>query len=212
MKKAIIFDLDGTLWDSSKEVAEAWDQVTSSLKTPFRITYQKMEETMGLPMIEIGKRLFSAYVKEEEIPSLLIRCEEYENEYLLTHKGKLFPKVRETLEKLSSLYPLYIVSNCQKGYIETFLKSMDLEAYFSSFLCYGDTLAKKSGTIKTLLKRENITKAFYVGDTLGDKEAATEASLPFVFASYGFGEVEEYIAKITSFEELVPLAKELLKD
>ena len=203
VSKAVLFDLDGTLWDSSEVVAASWNEVTESLKNPFPVTVEDMKRTMGLTMDKIADILFSPYLSKEEIPSLQKRCEEAENLYLAKHPGLLFPGVQKTLKTLSKEYALYIVSNCQKGYIEAFLEGTGLGPFFMGHLCYGDTLTKKGETIKTLLKRENIAKAVYVGDTMGDLEAAHFASLPFIHASYGFGKVKGEEAKILSFDELL---------
>ncbi len=45
----------------------------------------------------------------------------------------------------------------------------------------------------------------YVGDTQGDRNAARLAGIPFVYASYGFGNVEDYDYKIDRFPELVDM-------
>ena len=51
---------------------------------------------------------------------LMDECCEQENIYLAEHGGILYPKLEETLQKLSEKYPLFIVSNCQDGYIQSF--------------------------------------------------------------------------------------------
>ncbi|GAA0337501.1 hypothetical protein GCM10008967_29700 [Bacillus carboniphilus] len=45
----------------------------------------------------------------------------------------------------------------------------------------------------------------YVGDTIGDQKAANFAEIPFVYAEYGFGEVDQYDYSIKSLEDLVKL-------
>ena len=52
------------------------------------------------------------------------------------------------------------------------------------------------------MERNNIKSAVYVGDTIHDKEAADYAEIPFVFASYGFGNVTEYDYKLSNFSDL----------
>ncbi|HBB05272.1 MAG TPA: HAD family hydrolase [Firmicutes bacterium] len=207
VSKAILFDLDGTLWDSSEAVSASWNEVTESLEHPFPVTTLDMKRTMGLTMDKIADILFSPYVRKEDIPLLQKKCEEAENVYLRSHPGILFQGVRETLSLLSKEYSLYIVSNCQKGYIEAFLAGTKLGSCFKGHLCYGDTLAPKGKTIEILLRREGIRKAVYVGDTSGDMEAAHFASLPFIHAAYGFGETKGEEAEIASFQELPSVLK-----
>ena len=128
---------------------------------------------------------------------------EYELEYLKEVPGVLFPKVRETLVELSKRYPLYIVSNCQVGYIETFLETMNMKEIFLDFEDYGRTGLPKGENIKILMKRAKLDEAIYVGDTQGDYDATLVAGIPFIFAEYGFGQVENANQRIQSFEQLL---------
>ena len=52
------------------------------------------------------------------------------------------------------------------------------------------------------MERNGIKNAIYVGDTMSDKEAADYAKVPFVYASYGFGDVEAYDYKIDAIDNL----------
>ena len=60
------------------------------------------------------------------------------------------------------------------------------------------------------MERNSITKAVYVGDTMGDYIAAKDAGIDFIFASYGFGDVKEakYVAKDT--KDIVKIVEEIL--
>ena len=51
---------------------------------------------------------------------------EKKTDYLTVHGGELYPDVEKTLDELSERYDLYIVSNCQRGYIESFFAYTDL--------------------------------------------------------------------------------------
>ncbi len=121
----------------------------------------------------------------------------------LTKDGAvLYKGVEKTIKDLSSYCKLYIVSNCQEGYIEAFLSTSKLGKYFDDFESNGRTKLEKGDNIKLLIERNNCKRPVYVGDTIKDKEAAEEAKIPFVFASYGFGNVEKYDYKIDSFSDL----------
>ena len=52
------------------------------------------------------------------------------------------------------------------------------------------------------MERNNIKSAVYVGDTMGDKEAAKDANIPFIYAAYGFGDVDNYDYRIDSITDL----------
>lgn len=212
MKRGIVFDLDGTLWDSSKEVVASWNEVLKGYQNGrYVITLEDMKGAMGLPMIELGKKLWPS-LKEEEFLPLLEECMKKENEYLLSHPGKLYPNVKETLEKLHSSYPLYIVSNAQKGYIEAFLQGTSLTPYFEDYLCWGDTLSPKEVTMKLLQERNHLDECIYVGDTLGDELSSRKASFFFIHAGYGFGEAKSPDKEMKEFSSLPTLVQEIFSE
>ncbi len=206
MKNGIIFDLDGTLWDSSKEVVDSWNEILKTYKNgEYVITLEMMQGAMGLTMLDIGRKLWPT-LEEKEMATLLDRCMTYENEYLVSHPGKLYPQLVETLAKLKEKYLLFIVSNAQKGYIEAFLEGTKTNDYFLDHLCWGDTLASKDVTIRKMVEKHKLDKAIYVGDTLGDEISTRKAGLPFVHAAYGFGQAKNPDASLKDFSSLLSIA------
>lgn len=189
MKKAVIFDVDGTLWDAVPQITRSWN--LTAHKFP-EVTTQLREEqflaNMGKTM-DVYAQLFPELTKEKAQEVLAACCEE-ENDYLRQHPGTLYPGIKEVLEQLKQKYELYIVSNCQVGYIEALLSSCGLEGYFEDHECYGRTGQKKGRNIQILMQRCEIDKAIYIGDTQMDYEAAMEAEIPFIFAAYGMGQTE----------------------
>ena len=92
----------------------------------------------------------------------------------------------DTLNELAKDYNLYVVSNCQVGYIETTLRYANITDKVKDHLCYGDTGLHKGETIKLLMKKNNIDEAIYVGDTQGDFEAAKWQNIPMNFCKLWF--------------------------
>lgn len=209
MLEAILFDLDGTLWSSSPEICIAWNIVlqkhTEIQRTP--ITGEELASCFGLPMTEIARKLFPD-LPEEVRQGLMIECCDEENAYLEIHGGTLYPHLEETLAELKKQYKLFIVSNCQSGYIECFLKAHKLGAYFDDIQCWGDNKLPKGENNKLIMERNGITKAVYVGDTTGDEESARVAAIPFVYAAYGFGDAVAPEATIQTFSELPEVLKQ----
>lgn len=203
--KALIFDVDGTLWDSRQAVAESWEELLFRETGQHRgFTAENISYLFGKPMNEISACLFPELPPDRQL-EMGQKCFLYENEYLASHPGELFPGVADTLKKLSLSYPLYIVSNCQSGYIEVFLQGTGLGALFKGHLCYGDTHTSKGQTIRRLMELHSLDDALYIGDTQGDLNACREAKIPFLFAAYGFGQVDEDIPSISCFSELCSL-------
>ena len=159
---------------------------------------------MGLQMDEIARRLFPGETSERQA-LLMDACVQAENAYLRKHGANLYPALQETLDVLHRRYPLYIVSNCQSGYIEAFLAAHRLEPFFSGFSCFGDTGYSKGENIRLLVAQQGLQYPWYVGDTQGDLEAARYAEVPFVHAAYGFGCADCADARIQTFSDLLQL-------
>jgi phosphoglycolate phosphatase len=202
---SIIFDLDGTLWDSRKTVVHAWNQVIRNHdKVKEELTTQQLKETMGLQMHEIGRILFPQ-LNEEEREQFINECSEVETRNLNERGGKLYNRVEEVLEILAKKYKLYIVSNCQEGYIEAFYEYHKLQKHFIDYENPGRTGLSKGENIKLIMERNQLKAPVYIGDTEGDRKAALDAGIPFVYAKYGFGEVKKHDYVIESFGELLEL-------
>ncbi len=203
MKKGIIFDMDGTLWDSTDIVAKSWTDAIKEWGLPDKIiTPDDMRGVMGLTMDRIAMALFSE-IKGEEQTRLLDYCCKVENEYIIKFGGVLYPDLEETWTKLKENgYHLYIVSNCQKGYIEAFLEHYGFGHYFEDIECFGNNGLKKGDNIRNVILRNNLDHAVYVGDIQGDYDAATEAGVDFIHAAYGFGTINAEVRKINKFSDL----------
>lgn len=138
---------------------------------------------------------------------LIDACGDYENEYLREHGGVLYDGVEDTIAKLSGSHRLFIVSNCQSGYIEAFLDYYGFGKYFKDILCWGDTKVSKGESIKILMEKNGIEDAAYVGDIQGDCDSARFAGIKFIHAAYGFGSVKDKDAEINTFAELLDVVE-----
>ena len=202
---SIIFDLDGTIWDPIDTVIDAWNGcIKEHNQINRQLTRTDFEGTMGLQVHEISKKLFP-HLAVEVRDQVMQECLNTEEHYLKKQGGQLFDKVEDVLSLLSKKYKLYIVSNCQDGYIESFYEFHNLDKYFSDFENPGRTGLSKGENINLIIERNNLTNPIYIGDTEGDLKASRYAGIPFVYAKYGFGEVSEYDEVINRFEELVEL-------
>lgn len=202
MKKGIIFDMDGTLWDSSTEVAFSWSKaVASSGITEKSFQKEDIMRVMGKPMDELAALLFPELGKREQ-EQLLASCCEVENAYLREHGAILYENVEEVLRALSKEYFLAIVSNCQCGYIEAFLEYYGLEEYISDLQCFGMNGLPKGENIRLVVERNALDEAIYIGDIQGDYEASQAAGVGFIHASYGFGTIADPVPYVESFSEI----------
>ena len=209
MKTGLIFDMDGTLWDSSANVALSWTEKVKELgyERP-DITQQDIMGVMGLTMDKIADKLFGDLSKDERMKLLQLCCDN-ENDYLRRYGGILYPDLEDTFIRLKEKYSLFIVSNCQSGYIETFLEYYGFGKYFDDIECYGNNLKEKGDNIALIVKRNNLEKAYYIGDIQGDYDATMKAGIDFIHAAYGFGTINETVPELEKFSALPELLESI---
>lgn len=202
---AVFLDIDGTLWDSTYSVAEAWNEVLA--KKPelnITVTPELLKTLFGRPLADIAAAIFADYDKEMQT-KLIDECCEREHEFLNTNPGIIFEGVVETIHELAKKYPVCIVSNCEAGYIELVMDKLDIKDCITDFECPGYSGLTKGDNIKLVMDRNNYKDIVYVGDTQGDYEATRIAAVPFVFCKYGFGKPEGYEYSVEKFSELLDL-------
>lgn len=203
MKTGIIFDMDGTLWDSAQQIADSWNEVIKKYDDiNTQLTATKIKNVMGKIMDEIAEILFDEVSKERQL-ELLKECCIKENEYLREHGAIVYEGVETVFKKLREKYELFIVSNCQSGYIEAFLDYYKYGKYIKDIECFGDTGCLKADNIRLIIERNKLDKAIYVGDTQGDCDSALAAGAEFICAEYGFGNVANDVPRINSFIQLL---------
>ncbi len=204
--ESLIFDIDGTLWDSRELVASGYnEQLHKEGYDHLCITAEGLKALFGKPITEIAEIMFSTIPEGERYP-LLRRCMEREQSRLRADPCDIgYPRVKETLLELKKKHRLFIVSNCEIGYPEILIEKLGLEGVFEDHMCFGDTGKPKGETIRMLMERNHVESAAYVGDTQGDYEATVVAGVPFIYCAYGFGQVEKPWKTIQKFEELLTL-------
>ena len=114
------------------------------------------------------------------------------------------------METLKKKYHLYIVSNCQSGYIEAFLDYYKFHDLIEDIECYGNNKKTKGENISLLYRRNELDDAVYVGDIEGDYISSKEAGVKFIHAAYGFGKIDEPVPEIKTFAELINVADQVL--
>ena len=204
----LILDVDGTIWNTTGIVAEAWNKTIDTFfpQVP-HVNAEILKGQFGKTMDVIADNLFGVLSAEDK-KILMEKCCIYEQKALLENtKNITYEGVIETLKKLSSIIPIFIVSNCQSGYIELVIEKNKITPLIKDFECFGNTGKSKAENIKHVARRNGLKAPVYVGDTQGDYEACKEAGVPFIWAAYGFGKPEDnnYYAKIDSFTQLESL-------
>ena len=204
--ESLIFDIDGTLWDSRELVAEGFNiQLRKEGFDHLCVDAEILRPLFGKSITEFADAMLPSIPAPERY-ELMERCLKTEQEYLFANECRVgYPKVKETMAELAKKHRIFIVSNAQCGYPELCIDKLGLGEYVQGHTCFGDTGTSKGKTIRTLMAKHNIESAIYIGDTQGDLEACREAGIPFIFCTYGFGQAESYDAKIDSIDELLEM-------
>ena len=204
--ESLIFDIDGTLWDSRALVAEGYNiQLKAEGLEHLFTDAEALRPLFGKVMTEIGDVLFAS-IPQPERYELMERCMETENKYLEENPCHIgYAGIKEVLAELKKRYRLFIVSNSQCGYPDLCVEKLGLGDLIEGHLCFGDTGTTKGQTILTLMRKYGLASAAYIGDTQGDLDACEEAGIDFIWAAYGFGAPDHWVAKADSPQALLEI-------
>ena len=194
---SVIFDLDGTLWDASASITQAFQVAAGSVDyIGHDVTLAQVQAVTGQPYTVVYERLFPT-LPADKLDEYRALCAHHELAAAEQHGGAPYPGLEPTLAYLKEQgYRLFIVSNCQLGYVEAFFKHSGLGHYFEGHQCFGTRLLPKADNIREVVAQYHLQAPVYVGDTLGDLEASQKAGVPFIFASYGFGQLSHAEAPV----------------
>lgn len=207
---AIIFDIDGTITDSTDAIIASWNRSLAAQSLPFTpLTRETASSLMGKTMDDWALAVMP------EVPLTVSReviehLEKEENAEIRTNGTNLYPYIRETFELLSRDYSLFILSNCGQGYIEAVMAHAGIEQYVKGHLCFGDNGLDKPDNLKKMIRDYDMQHPVYVGDTQRDAECCETAGVPFIYVSWGFGEAPDAIYRADSMKELPEIIKTVI--
>lgn len=198
----VIFDVDGTLWDIAPVAAHVFNRTVEEYTTlTTRVAPDDLRAVYGKPYDEIGRILYPE-LRGKSNSDLMAIILKRQDVALRDSDLCPFPGVDEVFRTLSGKVPLFIVSNCETGYIERFLDKTGNEPFITDHLCPGDSGKLKADNIRAVVDKYGLQHPVYVGDTDGDHIACRSAGVPLVFAAYGFGQTENPDAVIHTMCEL----------
>ena len=201
---ALIFDMDGTLWDAIDSYCAVWNDTARRLGIDRHVTYDELRPLMGKPLEEIYRVLMGPTGADPATFMPLLA--ERERDMMPGRGGRLYPGVRKTLDCLAARgVGLYMVSNCGADGLRNFLAYTGLGDLMTEALSYGATGVDKDVNIRRLVERYNLRCPAYVGDVQRDSDSSHAAGVPVVYAAYGFGHIADPDFVIHSFPDLLDL-------
>jgi phosphoglycolate phosphatase len=197
---ALIFDLDGTLWDAAAASTYGWNLALEEMGLPQRVTIDGIRSVSGRPFPECVETLLPE-LSPASVATLEL-LESRERTGIESIAGDLYPDVADGLTRLAGRFPLFVVSNCPGWYLEEFFRHTGLAGHFTGWDCHGLSGVPKARMLLNLAAAHHLTRAVYVGDTQGDQTAAQGAGMNFAFVRYGFGRADGDGLSFADFGEL----------
>lgn len=199
----LIFDLDGTLWSSAKNVYNAIVKMKKLHPEIRDFSYEQTKTTMGYTNKQTEEFYFNEF-KPEKAQALCNEFLKLITEDIIEAGAEIYSDTFSTLTELKKKHRLFIVSNCGHGFVEAFMEQSHTKELIEDYEYCARTGLVKGGNIKLIVERNNLKNPCYVGDTIIDKTASEEAGVDFIYCAYGFGKIDND-KKIYSISELLEL-------
>jgi len=184
--KAIIFDLDGTLIDSSVDITNALNYAMEpySLK---RLTREDTVKLVGEGITRLIEKI-AGNLDETGKADVALRFITHYTEHVADYTRE-YPGVRETLESLVK-YRKAVISNKRESLSKLVLQELGLLRYFSLVVGSDTTTERKPSPVPVLKAltelRAEPCEAVMVGDSNFDVDAGKAAGVTTVAVTYGY--------------------------
>lgn len=183
----IAFDLDGTLIDSARDLANSVGELLETYGAaplPFEEVVTMVGE--GAPLL-IRRAMDRAGI-DPDAREALARFMRIYDRRLLDHTIP-YPGVREVLALSVRRGPLAVLTNKPLGPSIGLLESMGLRGFFARIIGGDSEHGRKPDPagLRSLQALAPNDRTVMVGDSPADWKVAVNAGCPFVFARYGFG-------------------------
>ena len=195
MYSAVIFDMDGTLFQTNLILEPALEATFEQLRqkgqwnglTPI----EKYREIMGVPLPVVWETLCPEHTVE-------IRAESNRLfqlaliEQITSGNGALYDEVESTLEKLSNIYPLFIASNGQTAYLQAIAETYNLTRWIKGIYSIDlVTSGNKSELVSIILRENALSTGYVIGDRSSDINAAFDNHLISIGVRFDFSQEAE---------------------
>jgi len=207
---ALVFDLDGTLIDSRRDITTAINRMREELGLP-PIPLEAVVTMVGEGARLLVERALGPGFPPEQVNRALDRYLGFYWDVCL-EQTRPYPGIGEMLLRLRERYPLALLSNKGEALSRKILDGLGLTSFFREILG-GDSLPTRKpdpAGLRLLADRLGlpVERLLLVGDTWVDAETARNAGCPFALVEWGFPrppKLEEIQAdlRVARAEELV---------
>ena len=201
MRKAIIFDFDGTLVDSEKAIYECFQSITKRL-APERVRYAK-NILIGPPLRDTASEILGP--KNQKLLDKFVKSFiAMHDEQVIRHTHP-YPDVIQALKKLyTKNIPMALATNKRLAPTQKLMDHFGWNDYFSSIECSDsqNAIRNKDAMIQDIFNQnQSFHDSYFIGDTVNDGLSANLNQLPFIKASYGYGRDQDW-SKVITYQEI----------
>lgn len=214
MNSSLIFDMDGTLFQTDKILDVSLEDTFTYLRTLNQwdavTPLDKYREIMGVPLPRVWEALLPNHdteIREKMNDYFLVRLVEN----IRSGKGALYPNVEEIFDYLKEKgCSIYIASNGLIDYLDAIVNYYQLDKWVTeTFSIQQIQTLDKADLVKMIIQKYKIDKAVVVGDRLSDIKAAKDNGLVSIGCNFDFAQKGELVEADFVIDDLLEL-KELL--
>ncbi|MFJ7971848.1 HAD family hydrolase [Psychrobacillus sp. NPDC096389] len=210
MLQSIIFDMDGTLFQTDKilelSLEDTFNYLRSLDKWHTVTPIDKYREIMGVPLPKVWEALLPDHSDEvrEQVDAYFL---ERLIENIRSGKGALYPNVKEVFSYLKeNNCSIYIASNGLTEYLKTIVHYYHLDNWVTeTFSIQQIQTLDKGDLVKKIIERYDINKAAVVGDRFSDIKAAKDNELIAIGCNFDFAQEEELAQADIVIDDLIVL-------
>ncbi|SHM45570.1 HAD hydrolase-like protein [Gracilibacillus kekensis] len=196
MTQSLIFDMDGTLFQTDKilelSLNDAFSHLRSLNKWDEETPIDKYREIIGVPLPKVWETLLPNHSNEERE-----QMDAYFLERLVENisegKGALYPNVKEVFSYLKeNNSSIYIASNGLTEYLKAIVSYYHLDEWVTeTFSIQQIQSLNKSDLVQSIIKKYCITNGAVVGDRLSDINATKDNGLVSIGCNFDFAREDE---------------------
>ncbi|WP_028391110.1 HAD hydrolase-like protein [Bacillus cihuensis] len=210
MSQSLIFDMDGTLFQTDKILELSLDDTFNHLRSLNKwdtvTPIDKYREIMGVPLPKVWETLLpnhSIEVREQTDSYFLERLVEN----IKSGKGALYPNVKEVFNNLKeNNCSIYIASNGLTEYLKAIVSYYNLDNWVTeTFSIQQIESLNKSDLVQSIIKKYDITNGVVVGDRLSDINAAKDNGLVSIGCNFDFAQEDELSQADMVIDDLIEL-------